>query len=166
LGFGSSLGGGACRGGASFALGLQLRCDPLGRGLFRHGALGLGTLCGSMFLSRALGSGSLGGGALRSEPLGRGALRSETLGCRAFGSALRRGAVRLRALRFRAHLRSQSLGIGAFDRGAFCGGLLCGCAKLLFGASLFRGAAALDRALHRGALLGRATVFLSASLLR
>jgi hypothetical protein len=123
-------------GGAPLSFGLELRRDPLGRGLFGHRALSC-------------------------ESLGRGTLGRGTL-----GRVLRRRALSLRPLRFRAPLRGQPFRVCALCRGALRRRPLCGRAKFLFRASLLRGVTLLDRALHGGALLGGATVFLGASLLR
>jgi hypothetical protein len=145
------LGCGARRGGTPLSFGLQFRGDPFGRGLFSHRALGRGLLC-----HRALGCESLGCGALGRGALGRGAL----------GGALSRHALGARALGFGAPQRGQLFGVRALCRGALRRRLLGGRAAFLLRTPLLRGVTLLDRALHGRALLGGATVFLGASLLR
>jgi hypothetical protein len=144
--------GGPRRGGTPLALGLELGGDLLGRGLLRHGALGRGTFGGCALVRGALrGRSFIGGGTLRRRTL---------------GGALRRGALRERALRLRAPLGGISFGLGPFLGGALSSGLLGGGADLFLRAPLHGRLTLLDRARHCDALFFGTTRFLGKPLCR
>src|SRR5207244_4158261 len=96
--------------------------------------------------------------------LGPGALGRGSFGHRLFRGALFGSVFRFRTVGLGATLRGTALRLGSLQRRALGGRVLRGGAKLLLCSSLFGRAPLLDRAIHRRALFGRPSSFLSAAL--